>query len=1035
MTQSKKVVLAVLITLLITVLAVSCFVVLPSTVSGVAQAASETVNIVPPSVETQHNHADGSWTELTQTNISQYISEEDGVIYLGSGNYYLGEDITLTTNIELNRISRVTLCLNGNILRFDTLNSTSGYIDCSYGDFTLCDCNTSTAHLYYQATRLVADNNTYYFVVDDGSPEFDAAYANASMRGTIYGGVLEGVKNFKGDAATYGVIQNLASSNNTTTFTMNGGTITGVYQSSVSSSSRFSGAILAGNSHVVINGGAVVGNGAAQYGGCAIVSVGLKTTITINDGLFAYNCVPGSSPRYGGAIYVSRGGNTLNINGGEIRNNYGVGISVVSHMEDITINDTLIANNAYGAISEANSGATITINRCTISGHIANDIEAISIGSNLVINDSKITGNYIGIGTYDGNVTINNSEISENTYGGVVYRSPTEGILLMKGCTITDNRGSRYYGGVVINGDAILEDCTITGNYSASYGGGVQIESGDIYIINCTITDNDASQGGDDVGDPGYGYGYTLSLAGGQYGYIDTQSTSIDIVASETECYIQSFTQVDGVFNVHSGASARVAQLSEQTTVNVDGTLTFEGFAVSRNITGNGTVVLAAGSSMTIDSGKTVDCDVHLTQDAQFVMSAGKFGGVLSSAEDFAGTTNISGGNFAVPQQESLLPEGNIMVLLQSGDSGYDANYPYIVMPVNTEGTINSIIVAWQTTEFTYNGKVLDAVSVGQTITDGEGNPIEQTYTLEYSYVLDGVTYYGLPKNAGTYDLTVKLYFKSETYAYIAEGAVSGIVILPKEVEVIWGKTTTFTYDGQAHAPTAYVSQGVVVGEELTISVQGATDAGTRTAQATSTNGNYVLTNTECQFTINKKVVAVVWGDNVKFVYNGQAQAPTATADSGIEGVQVDVTVAGNINAGDYTATATDNSGNFELTNATLNYTIGKKQVAVVWSNTELTYTGEAIAPTATVDTGVEGDTLTLTVSGGQTKNGTYIATATTDNTNYELINSGVQFTIAGGPQGGGMSGLATAMLIITIVSVLGAGGLVGVVLLKGRKG
>lgn len=83
-------------------------------------------------------------------------------------------------------------------------------------------------------------------------------------------------------------------------------------------------------------------------------------------------------------------------------------------------------------------------------------------------------------------------------------------------------------------------------------------------------------------------------------------------------------------------------------------------------------------------------------------------------------------------------------------------------------------------------------------------------------------------------------------------------------------------------------------------------------------------------------------------------------------------------------------------------YTVTAKEVAVTWADTELTYTGEDQKPTATAE-GVNGETLTLTVSGEQTDAGDYEASAaltavTGGNAsvdNYTLTGNTAAFTIA----------------------------------------
>ena len=74
--------------------------------------------------------------------------------------------------------------------------------------------------------------------------------------------------------------------------------------------------------------------------------------------------------------------------------------------------------------------------------------------------------------------------------------------------------------------------------------------------------------------------------------------------------------------------------------------------------------------------------------------------------------------------------------------------------------------------------------------------------------------------------------------------------------------------------------------------------------------------------TINQKSIAVVWSTKDKYVYSPDGQEmPAATYD----GKSAKVTTNGEFkNAGTYTFTATDESGNYTLTNAVLNVVIAK---------------------------------------------------------------------------------------------------------------
>lgn len=206
----------------------------------------------------------------------------------------------------------------------------------------------------------------------------------------------------------------------------------------------------------------------------------------------------------------------------------------------------------------------------------------------------------------------------------------------------------------------------------------------------------------------------------------------------------------------------------------------------------------------------------------------------------------------------------------------------------------------------------------------------------------------------------------------------------------------------------------IVTLKTIAASVDGVPVEGTFTLQETGTRPNaneqtyHVIFNggryTDVEVfsgtvTIAKKAVDVVWGD-ASFTYNGAEQAPAASiADADLVGEDVvDLIVDGkqtNASADAYTATAGTTNTNYELGNTTKNFTIAPKSVAVEWGSNELTYNGAEQAPTATVNTGIEGETLVPEVAGAAKNAGSHTATASTTNTNYTLTNTEKAFTIA----------------------------------------
>lgn len=154
---------------------------------------------------------------------------------------------------------------------------------------------------------------------------------------------------------------------------------------------------------------------------------------------------------------------------------------------------------------------------------------------------------------------------------------------------------------------------------------------------------------------------------------------------------------------------------------------------------------------------------------------------------------------------------------------------------------------------------------------------------------------------------------------------------------------------------------------------------------------------------IAQRTAELSWSGYEDLVYDGQNKNVTATVTNlvGEDECTVIVTGGDQKNAGDsYTATAQSlSNANYKLpeTGTTQTYSIAPKTLTVEWSNTTLTYNGQAQKPTAAVTTGVDGDTVTLTVTGEQTNAGdSYTATAAmeTPNGNYTLTGTETSFEI-----------------------------------------
>lgn len=213
----------------------------------------------------------------------------------------------------------------------------------------------------------------------------------------------------------------------------------------------------------------------------------------------------------------------------------------------------------------------------------------------------------------------------------------------------------------------------------------------------------------------------------------------------------------------------------------------------------------------------------------------------------------------------------------------------------------------------------------------------------------DGTNYtitYGTKK--GIYDLTDAPSYKNAgeyvTYFKVVDNSLDDgseyedeikLTVKKAEVEIKIG-TYTMTY-GNELPEFSYEATGLLNGDTLSgeavytvktlsgeeINIGAGTDAGEYTISVSGLTGdNYKVIPVPGKLTINKKTADVKWNVAKSYTYSPDGQTlPTATYD----GNTAKVTTNGEFkNAGTYAFTATDESGNYTLTNAVLNVVIEK---------------------------------------------------------------------------------------------------------------
>lgn len=238
---------------------------------------------------------------------------------------------------------------------------------------------------------------------------------------------------------------------------------------------------------------------------------------------------------------------------------------------------------------------------------------------------------------------------------------------------------------------------------------------------------------------------------------------------------------------------------------------------------------------------------------------------------------------------------------------------------------------------YTYDGTAkqpaVNEVSIGET-------PNKTTATAETDFETVIATDYSNNINAGTAKVTLRDK-ASNVYVWHAEKEFTinkkDLTATADNKTISYGDdvpTYTISYTGFENSEDA---SAVTTPPTITCAYTSTSDVNTYTisvnTDGVATNYN-IIPGTPGTLTVNQREVVLSWG-TTPFIYNGTAQAPTATATNLKNEDVIGVTVDGaQTNAGDYTATASaltgDKKDNYKLPTAnTQDFAIGKRPVTV----------------------------------------------------------------------------------------------------------
>ena len=371
---------------------------------------------------------------------------------LASGNYYLTEDITLASDIEINTGSDVKICLNGKNFAL------SNYV-ISYGTLTLNNCDAKSGKLILSRYYYGFSNSVLY-----GNAVISSSYAsNISYNGKVSGCVFDNEVRCNDNSMITG-----GTFNKEVEFHGNS-TVTGGY---------FGGTVKGGSGHTkFIKGGYFKTKPDDSYiaDGYAITASGntnypYKVAVAhICNGVTYSNRL--DSTFKGGTLASGNYYLTENLTlTSEIRidRNSIVKICLNGHRITQTANAGIFANNG-----------SLDIIDCMAAGKLSGGKGCTSTqAGGCIYNSGTITISGI---TMDGNSA---------PHGGAVSNY---GDMQITNCTITNNSANGDGGGISNSGTLTVTNTKITGN-NAVNGGGIST-IGKLTLNNVTVTGNTADHG------------------------------------------------------------------------------------------------------------------------------------------------------------------------------------------------------------------------------------------------------------------------------------------------------------------------------------------------------------------------------------------------------------------------------------------------------------------------------------------------------------------------------------------------------------
>ena len=213
---------------------------------------------------------------------------------------------------------------------------------------------------------------------------------------------------------------------------------------------------------------------------------------------------------------------------------------------------------------------------------------------------------------------------------------------------------------------------------------------------------------------------------------------------------------------------------------------------------------------------------------------------------------------------------------------------------------------------------------------------------------------------------------------------------------VTWSivSASTSIYSGAAQSVT--VVSTTPAAATYAIDTTSATNATEQAITTVTGNGSYEGTFTSPILTIVPRTISLASSGTTTFTYSGAAQSVGYTVSGTVpQDTNWSVTGVSGTNAGSYTATLSETSGNYTLGTNTFSWTIGTKEISIASSGaTSFAWTGNLRTVGYTVSGTVPEDTAWSVTGVSGTNAGNYTATLSETSSNYSLGTSTFSWSI-----------------------------------------